>query len=115
MSVPSGTPAAPMPPGFPDDAVGDQNVADAVEIARRIDQPRVGERIGRRSVNIRRSAGCGRRRTAIHRHSHFHLFADQRLRAVGHDPVDLDAAVHRSGASPARRVWRNQLLQVEPE
>ena len=30
-------------PGLANDAVGDQNVADAVEIARRIDQARVGE------------------------------------------------------------------------
>ena len=36
-----------------------------------------------------------------HRHAdgnaHFDLFADQRLRAVGNDGVDLDTAVHRTG------------------
>ena len=44
MSVPSGTPAAPMPRlAVADHAVGDQHVAGAVEIARRIDDAGVGE------------------------------------------------------------------------
>ena len=43
-SVPCGTPAARMPGlRVADDAVGDQQVAVHVEIARRIDDARVGE------------------------------------------------------------------------
>ena len=80
-------------PGLSDDAVGDQNVADAVEIARRIDQPRwrAGLDGGRLTSGVRQVAGERLEHRHPHRHSHFHLFADQRLRAVGHDRVDFDA------------------------
>src|ERR1700730_216852 len=100
MSVPSGTPAAPMPrfesrimPSAMRTSPGPSKSRDG-SITRAL-----ARRIGRRSVSmisrVRQVAReCFEHRHA-HRHSHFHLFADQRLRAIRHDRVDLDAAVHR--------------------
>ncbi len=47
--------------GFADEAVGDQQVADDIEVARRIDDPGVGEQdraaVGQHRNHVRRSAG----------------------------------------------------------
>src|SRR3977135_97046 len=100
MSVPSGTPAAPMP------RLLSRIVSSAIRTSPRPSKSREGSirralasRIGRRSVSmmsrIRQVAGECFQHRHPHRHSHFHLFADQRLRAARHDRVDLDAAIHR--------------------
>src|SRR6187549_2555589 len=121
MSVPSGTPAAPMPrlesrikpsaistsPGPSKSLEGSTTRAFA-------------SNIGRRSVSIvsrvRQVAGERFEHRHPHRHSHFHLFADQRLRAVSHDRVDFDAAVHRSRVHHQRiRLGVGELLLVETE
>src|ERR1700726_2571749 len=101
MSVPSGTPAAPMP------RLDSRIVPSAIKTSPTPSKSREGSirralasRIGRRSVSmisrVRQGAGERLEHRHPHRHSHFHLFADQRLRAVGDDRVDLDAAIHRS-------------------
>src|SRR6202163_4411871 len=100
MSVPSGTPAAPMPRRL------SRMVPSAISTSPIPSKSREGSirralasRIGRRAVSmmsrVRQVAGERFKHRHPHRHSHFHLFADQRLRAVRHDRVDLDAAVHR--------------------
>src|ERR1700684_2936307 len=121
MSVPSGTPAAPMPrfeslitPSAISTSPGPSKSRDG-SITRAL-----ARRMGRRSVNIfsrvRQVAGERFQHRHPHRHSHFHLFADQRLRAVSHDRVDLDAAVHRPGMHHQRiRLGIGQLLLVEAE
>src|SRR5579871_1260893 len=102
MSVPSGTPAAPMPrllsrmrPSAISTSPGPSKSRDG-SITRAL-----ASRMGRRSLNmmsrVRQVAGERFQHRHAHRHSHFHLFADQRLRAVGDDGVDLDAAIHRPG------------------
>src|ERR1700704_4708933 len=101
MSVPSGTPAAPMP------RLESRITPSAISTSPVMSRSREGSirralasRIGRRSVSmmsrVRQVAGQRFQHRHPHRHSHFHLFADQRLRAVGHDRVDLHAAVHRT-------------------
>src|SRR6202022_933305 len=101
MSVPSGTPAAPMPrlasritPSAIRTSPGPSKSRDG-SIRRAL-----GGRIGRRSVSmmsrVRQVAGERFEHRHPHRHSHFHLLADQRLRAIRHDGVDLDTAVHRT-------------------
>src|SRR5262245_54774696 len=104
MSVPSGTPAAPMP------RRASRMVPSAISTSPGASRSRDGSitralasRIGRRSVSIGdlllsvgQVAGERFQHRHPHCHSHFHLFADQRLRAVGDDGVDLDAAVHRA-------------------
>src|SRR5258707_5198250 len=102
MSVPSGTPAAPMP------RLESRITPSAISTSPGPSKSREGSirralasRIGRRSVSmisrVRQVAGERFEHRHPHRHSHLHLLADQRLRAVGDDRVDLDAAVHRSG------------------
>src|SRR6202166_3700667 len=100
MSVPSGTPAAPMP------RLASRITPSAIRTSPGPSKSREGSttralasRMGRRSVSmvsrVRQVAGQCFEHRHPHRHSHFHLFADQRLRAIRHDRVDLDAAVHR--------------------
>src|SRR3954453_4139910 len=121
ISVPSGTPAAPMPrrasritPSAISTSPGPSRSRDG-SIRRAL-----ASRIGRRSVSmtsrVRQVAGQRFQHRHPHRHSHFHLLADQRLGAVGDDGVDLDAAVHRSGMHHQRvRLGVSQFLLVEAE
>src|SRR5215211_3138715 len=122
MSVPSGTPAAPMPrresritpsaistsPGPSKSLLGSTTRAFASRIGRR------------RSVSmasrVRQVAGERFQHRHPHRHSHFHLFADQRLRAVGDQRVDFDAAVHRPGMHHQRvGLCISEFFLVEPK
>src|SRR3954453_13622985 len=120
MSVPSGTPAAPMP------RLESRITPSAIRTSPGPSKSREGSttrafasRIGRRSVSmsgVRQVAGQCFQHCHPHRHSHFHLFADQRLRAVGYDRVDLDSAIHRPGMHHQRvRLGVGDLLLVEPE
>src|SRR3954468_8663036 len=121
MSVPSGTPAAPMP------RLESRMVPSAISTSPGPSKSREGSttralasRIGRRSVTIvsrvRQVAGERFEHRHPHRHSHFHLFADQRLRAVRHDRVDLDPAIHRPRVHHQRvRLGISELLLVEAE
>src|ERR1700676_4545513 len=121
MSVPSGTPAAPMPrrasritPSAISTSPGPSMSRDG-SIRRAL-----ASRMGRRSVSmisrIWQVAGERFKHRHPHRHSHFHLFADQRLRAVGHDRIDLDAAVHRPRMHHQRVGFGvSELLLVEAE
>src|SRR6267154_1479576 len=121
MSVPSGTPAAPMPrrasritPSAISTSPGPSRSRDG-SIRRAL-----ASRIGRRSVSmmsrVRQVAGERFEHRHPHRHSHFHLFADQRLCSVSHDRVDLDAAVHRPGMHHQRiGLGVGELLLVEAE
>src|SRR3954454_23326462 len=101
MSVPSGTPAAPMP------RLESRIVPSAIRTSPGPSKSLEGSttralasRMGRRSVSmvsrVRQVAGERFEHRHPHRHSHFHLFADQRLRAVRHEGVDFNAAVHRT-------------------
>src|ERR1044072_6048623 len=107
MSVPSGTPAAPMP------RLASRITPSAISTSPGPSKSREGSttrafasRIGRRSVNMLSRVGqvAGERfqHRHPHRHSHFHLFPDQRLRAIRDGRVDLDAAVHRPGTHHQR-------------
>src|SRR6202040_1543456 len=107
MSVPSGTPAAPMP------RLLSRITPSAIRTSPGPSKSREGSttralasRIGRRSVSmmsrVRQVAGERFEHRHPHRHSHFYLFADQRLGAVGDDGIDLDAAVHRTGMHDQR-------------
>src|ERR1043166_4103900 len=119
MSVPSGTPAAPMP------RLESRITPSAISTSPGPSKSRDGSttrafasRIGRRSVSmmsrVRQVAGERFQHRHPHRHSHFHLFPDQRLRAVGDHGVDLDAAVHRPGMHHQRiRLGVGELLLVE--
>src|SRR6202521_1775014 len=119
MSVPSGTPAAPMPRRL------SRMEPSAIKTSPMPSKSREGSirralasRLGRRSVSmmsrVRQVAGERFKHRHPHRHSHFHLFADQRLRAVRHDRVDLDAAVHRPRMHHQRVGFRiSDLLLVE--
>src|SRR5205085_3356858 len=121
MSVPSGTPAAPMP------RLESRMTPSAIRTSPGPSKSREGSTtrafassIGRRSVSmisrVRQVAGERFEHRHPHRHSHFHLFADQRLRAVRHDRIDLDAAVHRPRMHHQRiRFCIRQLLLVEAE
>src|SRR5579872_5091614 len=121
MSVPSGTPAAPMP------RLLSRMRASAIKTSPGPSKSRDGSmtralarRMGRRSVNmisrVRQVAGERFQHRHAHCHSHFHLLADQRLRAVGDDGVDFDAAVHRARMHDKRvRLGVSELLLVEPE
>src|SRR5262249_55895494 len=121
MSVPSGTPAAPMPrfksrttPSAMRTSPGPSKSLDG-SITRAL-----ASRIGRRSVSIFSRVGQVAGKCLQHRHphcnSHFDLFADEGLRAVGHDRVDLDPAVHRSRMHHQRVGFRiSELLLVQPE
>src|SRR6202140_3099025 len=119
MSVPSGTPAAPMPRRL------SRMVPSAISTSPIPSKSRDGSirralasRIGRRSVSmmsrVRQVAGERLEHRPPHRPSHFHLFTDQRLRAVGDDGVDLDTAVHRTWMHHQRIGFCiGQLLLVE--
>src|SRR2546429_8570796 len=121
MSVPSGTPAAPMP------RLESRITPSAISTSPGPSKSREGSttrafasRIGRRSVSmvsrVRQVAGERFEHRHPHRHSHFHLFADQRLRAVRHDRVDFDAAIHRPRVHHQRvRLGVSELLLVETE
>src|ERR1035437_9620227 len=121
MSVPSGTPAAPMP------RLLSRIMPSAISTSPIPSKSREGSirralasRIGRRSVSmmsrIRQVAGERFEHRHAHRHSHFHLFAAQRLRAVRDDRVDLDAAVHWSWMHHQRiGLGISQLLLIESE
>src|SRR3954452_15428363 len=121
MSVPSGTPAAPMP------RLASRITPSAIRTSPGPSKSREGSttralasRIGRRSVSmmsrVRQVAGERFEHRHPHRHSHFDLFADQRLRAVGHDRVDLDSTVHRPGMHHQGVPFGvRQLLLVESE
>src|SRR6516225_7718874 len=122
-SVPSGTPAAPMPrfksrmtPSAIRTSPGPSKSRDG-SITRAL-----ASRIGRRSVSmgiflsVRQVAGERFQHRHPHRHSHFDLLADQRLRAVGDGGVDLDTAVHRSRMHHQRvGLCVSELFLVEPE
>src|ERR1700729_3265964 len=121
MSVPSGTPAAPMP------RLDSRIMPSAIRTSPTPSKSREGSirralasRIGRRSVSmrsrVRQVAGQRFEHRHPHRHSHFHLFADQRLRAVGDNRVDLHAPVHRPRMHHQRvRLGVSELLLVEAE
>src|ERR1700686_4984782 len=121
MSVPSGTPAAPMP------RLASRITPSAIRTSPGPSKSRDGSirralasRIGRRSVSmmsrVRQVAGERFEHRHPHRHSHFHLLADQRLRAVGHDGIDFHAAIHRPRMHhPPVRLGIGQFLLVEPE
>src|SRR6476620_6229665 len=121
MSVPSGTPAAPIP------RLESRMVPSAISTSPGPSKSLEGSttrafasNIGRRSVSmmsgVRQVAGERFEHRHPHRHSHFHLFADQRLRSVSHDRIDLDAAVHRPGMHHQRVGFCiGELLLVEAE
>src|SRR5882672_2538171 len=121
MSVPSGTPAAPMPrrasriaPSAISTSAGPSRSREG-SITRAL-----ASRIGRRSVsmvlNIGQVAGQRFEHCHPHCHSHFDLLADQRLRAIGDDRVDFDAAVHRARMHhQGIGLGVGELLLVEPE
>src|SRR3954469_16349129 len=119
MSVPSGTPAAPIP------RRASRITPSAIRTSPGPSRSREGStrralasRIGRRSVSmasrVRQVAGQCFEHRHPYRHSHFHLFADQRLGAVGDDGVDFHAAVHRTRMHHQRiGLGVGQLLLVE--
>src|SRR5271156_539723 len=121
MSVPSGTPAAPMPrfesritPSAISKPPGPSKAREGSMMRA------LASRIGRRSVSmisrVRQVAGERFEHRHPHRHSHFHLFADQRLCAVRHDRLDLDAAIHRPRMHHQRiRLGVCELFLVEAE
>src|SRR6195952_3523443 len=120
MSVPSGTPAAPMP------RLESRITPSAIRTSPGPSKSREGSttralasRMGRRSVSmsgVRQVAGERFEHRHPHRHSHFHLFADQRLRAIRHEGVDFHAAVHRTRIHHQRVGFCiSELLLVETE
>src|SRR5580698_9204627 len=121
MSVPSGTPAAPMPRLLSRITPSAISTSPGPSKSREGSTTRaLASRIGRRSVSmmsrVRQVAGERFEHRHPHRHSHFHLFADQRLRAVGDNRVDLDAPVHRPRMHHQRvGLGIGELLLVEAE
>src|SRR5882757_9754118 len=119
MSVPSGTPAAPMPRR--DARITPSAISTSPKMSRSREgsiRRALASRIGRRSVSMMSRVGqvAGQRfqHRHPHRHAHFHLLADQRLRAVGDDGVDFDAAVHRPRMHHQRvRFGVSEFLLVE--
>src|ERR1700744_1345189 len=121
ISVPSGTPAAPMP------RLASRITPSAIRTSPGPSKSRDGSttralasRMGRRSVSmissVRQVAGERFEHRHPHRHSHFDLFADQRLRAVRHDGIDFHAAIHRAGMHHQRiRLGVSELFLVEAE
>src|SRR5579871_737138 len=107
-SVPSGTPAAPMP------RRASRMTPSAINRSPSRSRSRDGSmiralvsRIGRRSENASRIRKIPRQRFEHrhpHRNPHLDLLADQRLGAVGNAGVDLDAAIHRPWVH-YQRVW----------
>src|SRR5215475_10019108 len=103
-SVPSGTPAAPIP------RFRSRMTPSAIRTSQGPSKSREGSitrafasRIGRQRVRIVLRSRVGQvagerfQHRHAHRNSHFTLLTDQRLRAVGYEGVDLDAAIHWSG------------------
>src|SRR5207302_3749571 len=121
ISVPSGTPAAPMP------RLDSRMVPSAIKTSPTPSKSREGSirralasRIGRRSVSmisrVRQVAGARLEHRHPHRHSHFDLFTDQRLRAIRDNRVDLYPAVHRARMHHQRvRLGVGELFLVKPE
>src|SRR6476646_518387 len=118
ISVPSGTPAAPMP------RLLSRITPSAIRTSPGPSKSREGStmralasRMGRRSVSmsgVRQVAGERFQHRHPHRHSHFDLCADQRLRAVRHERINLDAAVHRTRMHHQRvGLGVSELLLVE--
>src|SRR5689334_8927985 len=121
-SVPSGTPAAPMP------RFRSRMTPSAIRTSPGPSKSREGSmtralasRIGRRSVSIggsrvRQVAGQCFQHRHPHCHSHLNLFPDQRRRAVGNLRVDLDTAVHRTRMHYQRiRLGISELFLVQAE
>src|SRR6266436_7214000 len=119
-SVPSGTPAAPMP------RLASRMTPSAIKRSPSRSRSRDGSmiralvrRIGRRSERTSRIAEIPRQRFEhrhAHRHPHLDLLANQGLGAVGNARVDLDAAVHRAGVHHQRVGFRiGKLLRIEAE
>src|SRR5581483_9141996 len=121
MSVPSGTPAAPMPRLLSRMRPSAIRTSPGPSKSREGSMTRaLARRMGRRSVNmisrVRQVAGERFQHRHAHYHSHFDLLADQRLRAVGDDGVDFDAPVHRARMHHERiGLGVSELLLVEPE
>src|ERR1043166_286289 len=121
ISVPSGTPAAPMP--RLESRITPSAISTSPVMSRLRDgsiSRALASRIGRRSVSmmsrVGQVAGTRFEHRHPHRYPHLDLLADQRLRAVGDDGVDLDAAVHRPRMHHQRvRFGVGELLLVEPE
>src|SRR5260370_13592360 len=100
-SVPSGTPAAPMP------RLASRMTPSAIKRSPARSRSRAGamiralvRRIGRRSERRSRIRKVPRQRFEhghAHPHPHLDLLADQGLGPLGTARVDLDAAVHRAG------------------
>src|SRR6202790_3713155 len=121
MSVPSGTPAAPMPRLESRIMPSTINTSPGASKSREGSIRRaLASRIGRRSVSmmsrIWQVAGERFEHRHPHRHSHFHLLADQRLGAVRDDGIDFHAAIHRSRMHHQRvGLGIGQFLLVESE
>src|SRR5260370_1343809 len=119
-SVPSGTPAAPMP------RLASRMTPAAIKGSPSRSRSRDGSmiralvrRMGRRSERTSRIREIPRQRFE-HRHPHcdphLDLLADQGPGAVGNARVDLDAAVHRAGVHHQRVGFGvGKLLRIEAE
>src|SRR5674476_635318 len=102
MSVPSGTPPAPMP--FLASRITPSAISRSPTMSRSRDGSTIralASRIGRRSDNImscvRQVSRQGFEHGHAYGHAHLHLFADERVHTVGDDGVDFNAAIHRAG------------------
>src|SRR5262245_11570812 len=129
-SVPSGTPAAPMPRLA--SRITPSAMSRSPSMSRSRDGSRMralASRIGRRSAAIMGACPRPLRPSRIrqvprqrlehghaHRHAHLDLLADQRMGAVGDRGVDLDAAVHPARMHDQRvGLGIGELLLVEAE
>src|SRR6266852_4818650 len=119
-SVPSGTPAAPMP------RLASRMTPSAIRRSPSRSRSRDGSmiralvrRIGRRSESTSRIRQIPRQRFEHrhpHRHPHLDLLTYEGLGAVGNARVDLDATVHRAGVHHQRVGFRvGELLRIETE
>src|SRR5262249_46262387 len=121
VSVPSGTPEARMPrrasrirPSTISTSPGSSRSREGSTIRA------LASRIGRGSASIGSShvGQVARKRFEHchpHRDAHFHLLADQGLRAVGDARIDLDPAIHRAWVHDQRvGLGVAELLLVEP-
>src|SRR6185436_15891829 len=88
-SVPSGTPAAPMP------RLASRITPSAIRRSPAMSRSRDGSTmraaVGQHGSGVRQVAGQRLEHRHAHRDAHLDLLADQRLRAVGDGGVDLDA------------------------
>ena len=106
--------------GFADEAVGDQKIAGKVEVARRIEDPGIGEQdraaVGQHGLSVRQVARQGFEHRHANGDTHLDLLADQRLGAVGNGGIDFDAAIHRARMHHQRvRLGVCELLLIETE